>query len=146
MHENSHIKFSRRAITEIRINIGNKKKIFLKFWKTKFLIPSNNTELIIFCAWSVEILCNVLKSLCKQFSKYKFVGFCAESNATLAYFYGPMAFLLFANLILFLYTVARIISVQRDTAILNRAGSTSGSVIHQDRQRWGTNSFSVLCV
>jgi hypothetical protein len=58
-----------------------------------------------------------------------------ESDATLAYFYGPMAFLLLANLILFLYTVARIISVRRDTAILSRAGSTSGSAIHQDRQR-----------
>jgi hypothetical protein len=46
-----------------------------------------------------------------------------------------MAFLLLANLILFLYTVTRIISVRRDTAILSRAGSTSGSVIHQDRQR-----------
>lgn len=58
-----------------------------------------------------------------------------ESDATLAYFYGPMAFLLLANLILFLYTAARIISVRRDTAILSRAGSTSGSAIHKDRQR-----------
>jgi len=92
-------------------------------------------ELIIFCAKSVEILCNILKSLCEQFFKYKSGGFCAESDATLAYFYGPMAFLLLANLILFLYTVARIISVRRDTAILSRAGSTSGSAINQDRQR-----------
>lgn len=55
--------------------------------------------------------------------------------ATLAYFYGPMAFLLLANLMLFLYTAARIISVRRDTAILNRAGNTSGSAIHNDRKR-----------
>jgi hypothetical protein len=59
----------------------------------------------------------------------------AEPAATLAYFYGPMAFLLLANLMLFLYTAARIISVRRDTAILTSAGSTSGSTIHKDRQR-----------
>jgi hypothetical protein len=59
----------------------------------------------------------------------------AEPVATLAYFYGPMAFLLLANLMLFLYTAARIISVRRDTAILSCAGNTSGSVIHNDRQR-----------
>jgi hypothetical protein len=46
-----------------------------------------------------------------------------------------MAFLLLANLMLFLYTAARIISVRRDTAILNSAGNTSGSAIHNDRQR-----------
>jgi hypothetical protein len=46
-----------------------------------------------------------------------------------------MAFLLLANLMLFLYTAARIISVRRDTAILSRAGTTSGSAIHRDRQR-----------
>jgi hypothetical protein len=60
---------------------------------------------------------------------------CAEPAATFAYFYGPVAFLLLANLMLFLYTAARIISVRRDTAILNRAGNTSGSAIHKDRQR-----------
>ncbi|XP_021933614.1 G-protein coupled receptor Mth2-like [Zootermopsis nevadensis] len=36
---------------------------------------------------------------------------------------------------LFLYTAARIISVRRETAILSRAGNTSGSAIHRDRQR-----------
>jgi hypothetical protein len=60
---------------------------------------------------------------------------CAEPAATLVYFYGPMAFLLLANLMLFLYTAARIISVRRDTAILNNAGNTSGSAIHKNRQR-----------
>jgi len=50
-------------------NIGNKKKLILNFWKTKFLIPltNNDMELIIFCAQSVKILCNILKSLCEQF-------------------------------------------------------------------------------
>jgi hypothetical protein len=46
-----------------------------------------------------------------------------------------MAFLLLANLMLFLYTTARIISVRRDTAILSTAGNTSGSGIHRDKQR-----------
>ncbi|PNF24431.1 hypothetical protein B7P43_G09683 [Cryptotermes secundus] len=55
--------------------------------------------------------------------------------ATLAYFYGPMAFLLLANLMLFLYTATRIILVRRDTAILNSAGNTSGSAIRKNRQR-----------
>ncbi|XP_069691397.1 probable G-protein coupled receptor Mth-like 3 isoform X2 [Periplaneta americana] len=55
--------------------------------------------------------------------------------ATLAYFYGPMAFLILANLILFLYTAARIISVRRDTAILNSAGNTSGSATNKEKQR-----------
>jgi hypothetical protein len=60
-----------------KINIGNKNNS--NFWKTKLLIPStNDMELIIFCAWSVENLCNVLKSLSKQFFKYtsKFVFLC----------------------------------------------------------------------
>ncbi|KAJ9586780.1 hypothetical protein L9F63_019626 [Diploptera punctata] len=55
--------------------------------------------------------------------------------ATLAYFYGPMAFLLLGNLVLFLYTAGRIISVRRDTAILSSAGNTAGSAIHNDKQR-----------
>ncbi|PSN52656.1 hypothetical protein C0J52_08807 [Blattella germanica] len=58
-----------------------------------------------------------------------------EPAATLAYFYGPIAFVLVMNLALFLYTAARIIAVRRDTAILNSARNTSGSAVQKDRQR-----------
>ncbi|XP_052127850.1 uncharacterized protein LOC113213844 isoform X2 [Frankliniella occidentalis] len=44
-----------------------------------------------------------------------------ETTAVLLYFYGPMAFLLLANLVLFVYTAARILAVRKDTAILHKS-------------------------
>lgn len=49
---------------------------------------------------------------------------CAEEGALLMYFYGPMAFLLLANLVLFVYTAARILAVRKDTAILHKADNS----------------------
>ncbi|GLG99227.1 Probable G-protein coupled receptor Mth-like 1 [Gryllus bimaculatus] len=66
--------------------------------------------------------------------------------ATLAYFYGPMAALLLANVALFAYTTARIVRVQRETAVLSGGDSGrhdgggggaggGGSALRGDRKR-----------
>ncbi|KAK3919035.1 G-protein coupled receptor Mth2 [Frankliniella fusca] len=47
-----------------------------------------------------------------------------ETTAVLLYFYGPMAFLLLTNLVLFVYTAARILAVRKDTAILHKSDNS----------------------
>lgn len=46
-----------------------------------------------------------------------------HSEAVLLLFYGPMAILLFGNLLLFIYTAAKITIARRNTAILSNEGS-----------------------
>ena len=59
--------------------------------------------------------------MCLCYQKLMARGRSAEKATVLIYFYGPMAFLLLANLALFVYTAARILAVRKDTAILHKA-------------------------
>lgn len=58
----------------------------------------------------------------------------SAKTATLFYFYGPAAILLFSNLLMFIYTTVIIVKHMRNARVLN--GSESNRTVDHEKQRW----------